>query len=134
MPLARLSAAKLTEHLITETPAVRATVRALRRTVLKAAPAAVEAMKFHVLCYFHADAYFGAIGGNICLIETKADKAYLSFIHGSKLPDPSSLLRGKGKFKRFLHIPDPKFAASREVVALIRAAAALKPWDEGAFD
>jgi hypothetical protein len=104
-------------------------VRALRAAVLKAAPESAEAIKFHVLCYYHADAYFGAIGGNICMIEVKRGQVFLSFIRGSLLSDPERLLRGSQKIKRLLPIPDAAFARSRAVAALVRAAARLRPWD-----
>src|ERR1043165_4098931 len=102
MPPPRILAKTLTEHLIPESPEARRTVRALRNVILKTVPAASEAMKFHVLCYYHGDAYFGAIGGNICMIEIKNDRVLLSFIHGAKVPDPKKLLSGKQKFKRAL--------------------------------
>lgn len=107
----------------------RKIVEALRATVLAAAPHASEAFKFHVLCYFHADAYFGSIGGNICMIEVKRGEVLLSFIHGSLVTDPRGLLLGKGKFKRFALVPDEKTARGRAITDLVRAAAKLRPWD-----
>lgn len=125
----RLAATEITRHLLAEEPAVRATVRALRRAVLRAAPMAAEAFKFHVLCYFHDDAWFRSIGGNICMIEIKRGGVQLSFIHGAQLPDPARLLAGRAKSKRSVRIPDARFAARPEVASLIRAASALRPWD-----
>lgn len=126
---AQLSAAKLSDHLSLEPPEAARLVRALRRAVLKAAPEASEAIKFRVLCYFHADAYFGSIGGNICMIEVRKGKVVLTFIHGAHLPDPDALLTGKQKFKRLLSIPDATFAKGPAVARLVRAAAELRPWD-----
>ncbi len=123
MPPPRLSARALAEHLLPETPEVRHTVRALRAAVLKAAPEAAEAFKFHVLCYYRDDAWLKSIGGNICMIEIKRGKVLLSLIHGAKVPDPAGLMFGTGKFKRFVRVPDAAFAQSRPVAALIRAAA-----------
>lgn len=115
--------------MLDQPPATRRIVEALRATVLAAAPKAAEAFKFRVLCYFHDDAYFGSIGGNICMIEVKRGEVFLSFIHGSLLPDPRGLLLGKGKFKRFVRIPDQQTAASAPIKQLVLAAAKLRPWD-----
>lgn len=115
--------------MLDQPPATRRIVESLRATVLAAAPKAAEAFKFRVFCYFHDDAYFGAIGGNICMIEIKEGGVLLSFIHGSLLPDPRGLLLGKGKFKRFARVPDEATAKSRAIKGLVRAAATLRPWD-----
>jgi len=133
-PPARLSRADLSLHLAGEPAGARRTVLALRRAVLHAAPKAAEALKFHVLCYSHADAYFGAIGGNICMIEVKKGRVLLSFIHGSLLEDPGSRLggtglTGKGKFKRFIRVDTPGDAQDPAIRALVKRAAALRPWD-----
>jgi hypothetical protein len=125
----RLSAAALADHLILESVQVRRVARALRGAVLRAAPTAAEAIKFRALCYFHADAWFGAIGGNICMIEVKRGSVLLSFVHGAGLPDPGGLLRGGGKAKRFVPVPDAELARSPAIRALVRAAAALQPPD-----
>jgi len=124
-----LSARALTGHLLAETAAVRRTVRALRRTILKAAPTAAEAFKFHVMCYYRADAWLGAIGGNICMIEIKRGEVLLSLIHGAKVPDPAGLMFGKGRYKRFVRVPGPEFARSKPLASLIRAAAATELFD-----
>ncbi len=133
----RLSASELGDHLLLEPPGVARLVRAVRRAVLREAPDAAEAVKFGVLCYFHAGAWFGAIGGNICMIEVKNGKkregggraVFLSFIHGALLADPSGLLRGKGRSKRFLPVADARMLARREVRGVLRAARDLRPWD-----
>jgi len=125
----RLNAAALARHLLGNEPATRRTVRALRNAILAVAPDAAEAIKFHMLCYYHADAFFGSIGGNICMIEIKKGLVLLSFIHGALLPDPAGILFGKGKSKRFARIADPAVAASDRVADLVRASAELRPWD-----
>jgi hypothetical protein len=129
MPAPRITTGALTRHLVDEPPATRRLVRALRRSVLSAAPGAAEAFRFHALCYFHPRAFFGAIGGHICFIELRGGRVLLSFIHGAALPDPKRLLFGRGKSKRFVHIPDEATASSAAVRSLVRAAAALHPWD-----
>ncbi len=125
----RLPSKTLSQHLLTESAPTRKLVRTLRKTILSAAPSATEAIKFHVLCYFHNDSFFRSIGGNICMIELKKNQVLLSFIHGAALPDPHRLLYGSGKNKRFMKIPDHAAATSKNTVALIKAAAKLRPWD-----
>ncbi len=137
MKPARLSPSQLAEHLLLETPDVARLVREVRKGVLGVARDSTEAVKFGVLCYFHADAWFGAIGGNICMIEVKdrpkgrggGREVLLSFIHGALLADPKGLLRGRGKMKRFLPVRDADHVERKDVLALIRAARDLRPWD-----
>jgi hypothetical protein len=124
----RLTRSELNEHLRTEDVHARKTALALRTTVLAAAPQAAEGIKFHVLAYFHQHAFFKSIGGSICMIEVKNGRVVLSFIRGAGLPDPSGLMYGKGKHKRFVDIPDAEFARRDEVSALVRAAAAQETW------
>lgn len=126
---ARLTRSQLNEYLRTEDAHTRRTALALRSTILAAAPQAAEGIKFHALAYFHADAYFKSIGGNICMIEVKNGRVALSFIRGAGLPDPGGLMYGKGKHKRFVDVPDLALAASPEITALIRAAAEQSPWE-----
>ncbi|MCC6228297.1 MAG: DUF1801 domain-containing protein [Phycisphaerales bacterium] len=128
-PPTRVSKQQRTQHLIDQPPVTRKIVETLRATILATAPHASEAFKFRVLCYFHADASFGALGGNICMIEVKRGEVFLSFIHGALLPDPRGLLAGKGKFKRFARIADAQHAAGTPIKDLVRAAATLRPWD-----
>ena len=125
----RLSKEQLLDHLAFETPAVTRTVLALRDMVLKTAPHAAEAVKFHCLAYFDPDAYFGSIGGNICFIETKRGAVSVSFVSGAMLPDPKGLLQGKGKYKRFVPVPSEADAQKPALRALVRAAAKITPSD-----
>lgn len=90
---------------------------------------ASEAVKFHVLCYYHADASFGAIGGAICMIEIRKGRVFLSFIHGSRLDDPATRLSGTAKFKRSARVESPAAAADPALRDLVVQAAALRPWD-----
>lgn len=126
----RLSATELAVHLSHVPDDARRTVTALRKVILSAAPSCSEAIKFRVLCYYHDDAYLKSIGGNICMIEVKGGKVVLSFIRGVTLPDPKGLLFGKGKYKRFMDMPDATYAKLPAVKAIIRAAARQKPMDE----
>jgi hypothetical protein len=126
MVKARLSASELAVHLSAESDEVRRAVRALREMILREAPEASEGIKFGVLCYYHDDAFLKSIGGNICMIEVKRGKVLLSFIRGVTVADPKGLLYGKGKYKRFMDVPDAAFAKRADVKAVIRAAAKQK--------
>lgn len=121
----RLSRARLDEWLRFHPPAVRRLVRVLREVVLKAAPGAAESVKFGVLSYYHPGAWFGSIGGNICMIEVKGDRVLLSFIRGALLDDPGGVLGGAGKFKRFVAVADE--AGARRLAGLVRQARDLEP-------
>lgn len=129
MPADRISRAEFDRFLIDQPPQVRAIARVLRSAVLRAVPTASEAFKFRVPCYFRADAYFGSIGGNICMIEIKKRVVVLSFILGAKVHDPHRLLFGTSKNKRFLCIPDAAFARSTPVAKLVQSAAKVDLFD-----
>ena len=102
-------------------------VLALRDLVDELAPDSVEGLKFGHLCYFKPAHPYGAIGGNVCLIHARTDHVRLEFIHGAALPDPSGLLRGTAKAKRFVEIRCPADTRRPAVAALIRAAWAYSP-------
>ncbi len=123
MPPPRLSADQLRDHLLLETVQTRRLVRHLRQVVLRAAPQAAEAIKFGALSYFHAEAPFGSIGGNICMIDVKRGKVTLGFILGADLADPHGLLQGGGKSKRFVPIADLQSASDPRLVDLIQDSA-----------
>jgi hypothetical protein len=118
-----LNAAELAAFLDTVAREHRGIVLKLRRVVRHCAPGAAEATRFHSLCYFRPSRPFGAIGGNICMIEADGRGVRLSFIHGASLPDPCTLLRGKAKAKRFVPIRSAGDSRREEVRDLIRAAA-----------
>lgn len=99
-------------------------VEVLRRMVRRNAPGASEGIRFNCLCFFAPGKHFGAIGGNICMIEAKEAGVRLSFIHGAALDDPSMVLRGAGKHKRYVEIRTAGEASAGEVAALVRCAAA----------
>lgn len=97
-------------------------VLALRGVVLKNAPEADESIKFGALSYQLPNAEYGAIGGNVCLIDFRKGQVTLGFIHGASLPDRSGLLLGTAKSKRFLIIRTVADARRRAAGALIKAA------------
>lgn len=123
MSASRLTRTELAIFLEPHPSTTQRVVRALRARIFRAAPSASEAIKFHVLSYFREDSYLKSIGGNICMIEIKRGSVVLSFIRGAGLPDPTGILYGTGKFKRFVDIPDVQAAKSVAVAELLRAAA-----------
>lgn len=124
---ARLRAAQLADHLVNSSPTLRALARTARQMVLDNAPAASESIRFGCLCYFHPGAAFGAIGGNVCMIEMRGDAIALSFIHGAALPDPEGLLQGRARSKRFVAITGRTDVHNPAVAALVRAAYRPQP-------
>ena len=102
----------------------------LREVVCKAAPNAVEAIKFNSFCYFKPDHPYGAIGGNVCGIGWRGDHVVLTFIHGASLPDPDGLFQGKGKAMRHVPIRSSADIHRPAVGRLIRAAVAYSPLQE----
>ena len=102
-------------------------VVALREFVLRAAPTADEAVRFHALCYFKPGRPFGAIGGNVCMIAPKPDCVRLEFIHGAALPDPAGLLEGAAKAKRYVSVRRLDDIQAAPIRALIHAAIAHEP-------
>jgi hypothetical protein len=102
-------------------------VLALRDVVLRTAPAVHEEIKFNALCYFKPNCRYGAIGGNVCLIDYRKGHVELGFIHGSSLPDPKGLLQGSGKAKRHIEIRSLSCTRLASIRALIHAAVAYTP-------
>jgi len=100
---------------------------ALRRVVLKAAPAASEKIAFNSLVYYRAGAEYGVIGGNVCGIGVHKGALKLGFIHGAFLPDPHGLLQGKAKAKRHVDISKKSDIHREALRALIKAAAHYEP-------
>ncbi len=126
MPPERLSPSQISDYLAAERSAVCGVVRRLRRLVFDVVPDACEGLRYGALSYFHADAPYGSIGGNICMIEVRRGKVALSFIHGASLPDPHGLLRGDGKAKRFVAVESRDAAEDPRLIALVREAAMRK--------
>jgi hypothetical protein len=127
---ARLKRRQIDAHLAGESADVRRLALRLRRMILSRVPRAAEAIRFNSLCYYHDGVPFGAIGGNICMIEVRPTRqqprVLLSFIQGASVKDPHGLLRGKGKAKRFVPIPSLVAADDPRIDALVRAAAEVK--------
>ncbi len=99
----------------------------LRDFVLETAPDLAETISFNALCYHKPGRPYGVIGGNVCLIAPRGDRLYLAFIHGAALPDPDSLLKGKGKAKRHIELRTHHDIRRQAFKKLIRAAIDLTP-------
>ncbi|MFN8005902.1 MAG: DUF1801 domain-containing protein [Terriglobia bacterium] len=81
----------------------RKIVAALRSLIHELAPEAKETVLWDSLSY-HRPHLGGRIKGAVCLITPKPESVHLGFIHGVALADPSHLLQGTRKSKRFVPI------------------------------
>ncbi len=99
----------------------------VREFVLETVPEVTEAIKFKALCYYRHGERYGAIGGNVCMIEPHVDCLRLSFIHGAHFSDPLSLLRGNGKAKRYVEIRSEVDFQRKGIRELLLAAVAHIP-------
>ena len=107
-------------------PDTRQLVLALRDVVRRTAPHAEESLLWGSLSY-HRPQVGGRVKGAVCQIVAKDGQVRLDFIHGIRLADPCGLLQGDGVSKRFVPIGAAADAERPEIVALLRAAAALDP-------
>jgi hypothetical protein len=105
-------------------PPQRRIVTALRATVRRTVPDAVESFLWGGLSY-HRPEIGGRVKGAICQIVVKRGTVRLDFIHGIRLADHGKLLRGVGKSKRF--VPINSTVRQAELAELIRQAATLDP-------
>lgn len=112
-------------------PRVRELVLALRAVVQRTIPEAAESIVWGSLSY-HRPEIGGRVKGAVCLIVVKREQVRLDFIHGIRLADPSGLLQGHQKSKRFVPIATVADARRPEIAALLQSAAALEPakWKE----
>lgn len=102
----------------------RELISALRATIRAEAPGLAEAIRFGALSFFHPDAHYGSIGGNVCMIECRDGAVRLSFIHGADLADPHAVLRGNAKAKRYVEISSLRAARAPALRELVRDSAA----------
>jgi hypothetical protein len=96
----------------------------LRNLVLCIAPQATERLLWGGIAYHNAE-IGGPVKGAICQICVYRDHVQLAFIHGAFLPDPSGLLRGERKYKRYIKIESLEEVNWSAIEALIRAAVAF---------
>jgi hypothetical protein len=107
-------------------PEIREIALELRNLVALTRPEATERILWGGLSY-HDSAKGGPVKGAICQIELKGDRVRISFIHGARLRDPSSLLTGERLSKRSVSIDSFEQAPWNEIRSLIEEAAALDP-------
>ncbi len=108
---------------------LRSLARALRELILSQFPDLGETIAFGSLCYFKPGQPFGVIGGNVCMIGRRGidDHIRLEFIHGAALPDPTCLLQGSAKAKRFIPVRKLEDIDRDALIALIDAAVEYEP-------
>jgi hypothetical protein len=108
-------------------PQLRRLALRLRELILATTPGVDEAVKFRALSYFKSDHLYGAIGGNVCMIDLRENHVRLKFLHGASLPDPDRLLQGKAKALRYIEFRPFDECNRSSIRALILAAAAHTP-------
>jgi hypothetical protein len=106
-------------------PDARQLVLALRDVVRRTVPQAEESLLWGGLSY-HRPQVGGRVKGAVCQIGFKRGQVRLDFIHGIRLADPSGLLQGNRRSKRFVPIETVAEAERPEIAALIREAAAVE--------
>ena len=121
-----MTQADLKEFLDALAPETRRLVSALRDVVRRTALDAEESLLWGGLSY-HRPQVGGRVKGAVCQIVVKGGQVRMDFIHGIRLADPCGLLQGDGVSKRFVPIGAAADAERPEIVALLRAAAALDP-------
>jgi hypothetical protein len=121
-----LTGAEVERFLWLASPRVKEIALELRSLVASVCPHATERILWGGLAY-HDAAKGGPVKGAICQIEIERDCIRLSFIHGVRLKDPASLLRGDRLSKRHVTIDSFDEAPWEEIAALIREAANLDP-------
>jgi hypothetical protein len=99
----------------------------LRNLIFSIAPDAAEMIQWKGISYFDASRG-GTVSGGICQVHIVEDVVRLGFIHGIFLADPSHLLRGDRKVKRYLEIPSYDLAPWEEIKALIQASYEFDPY------
>ena len=115
------------ERFLTYThPDIKEIVLELRDLVWQVCPYATERILWGGLSY-HNSLKGGPVKGAICQIEVEKDRVRLAFIHGVRLTDPGSLLRGNRRSKRYLVVKSFEEAPWDEIRGLIQEAAELDP-------
>jgi hypothetical protein len=105
-------------------PSVRDILKSLRAIIRKAVPKASEYVEKDMLAY--------ALGPNtykasVCVISGHKAHVTLGFLRGTKLDDPDTLLRGKGKTVRHLKIMSVTEIPKQVISAWVKQAAKLVP-------
>jgi hypothetical protein len=121
-----LTTAEVDRFLAFVPPPLRDIALELRNVVASACPSATERILWGGLSYYDSRKG-GPVKGAICQIELERDHVRLAFIHGARLADPSSLLRGDRLSKRYAMIKSYEDTRWEELRQLIDEAARLDP-------
>jgi hypothetical protein len=121
-----LTTAEVDRFLAFVPPPLRDIALELRNVVASACPSATERILWGGLSYYDSRKG-GPVKGAICQIEVERDHVRLAFIHGARLADPSSLLRGDRLSKRYAMIKSYEDTRWEELRQLIDEAARLDP-------
>ena len=99
----------------------------LRNVIASVAPDATEVMVWKGLSYYFQDRG-GVVSAGLCQINAFEDHVRLGFIHGAYLPDPTGLLEGDRKAKRFVRLTSYESTPWEELKALIEASSRFDPY------
>jgi hypothetical protein len=98
----------------------------VRDVVFEVVPNAWERSKMGGVGYFRAE-LSTPLKGMICHLVAEYERVKLGFIFGAFMDDPSGLLQGEQKAKRFLILDDYEALPWEELKGLIRSAAEIDP-------
>ena len=98
----------------------------LRNIIYSICPEATERILWGTLSY-HDSSKGGPVKGAICQIGIETDQVRISFIHGVRLKDQDSLLRGNQLSKRSIVIDSYDQAPWDSISVLIKEAGELDP-------
>ncbi len=101
----------------------------LRNLIASVAPRVTEAVLWKGISYYDKERG-GPVSAGICQIGLEADHVRLGFVHGAFLPDPSGLLEGDRKAKRYVRIPSYEAAPWEDLKALIAASTRFDPYTQ----
>lgn len=121
-----LTGAEVERFLWLTPPRIKEIALELRNVVASVCPHATERILWGGLAY-HDATKGGPVKGAICQIEIERDCIRLSFIHGVRLNDPTSLLEGDRVSKRHMIIDSYDDAPWETISDLVRQASELDP-------
>lgn len=98
----------------------------VRDVVFEVVPTAWERSKMGGVGYFRAE-LSTPLKGMICHLTAEYERAKIGFIFGAFMDDPSGLLQGEQKAKRFLVLDEYEKVPWEGLKGLIRSAAEVDP-------
>lgn len=107
----------------------------LRSLIFSVSPAATEMIQWKGLSYYDS-ARGGSVSAGICQIrvvhdlQNETDHVQLGFIHGAFLPDPSGLLHGSARYKKYVRIDSYEAAPWGALKALIQVSSRFDPYTQ----